>query len=179
MGVERLEMLLSIFKKIYRFFFKPKTNLLPQNTDFKLDIDKEEFWGYKEVIGAIKNSEKLITDYTISDIQNVYTGGLCHELALFLVDLDRDRFILCECASIYDYDNTKLHRYFPAHWFVYDLLIDKYIDVYGEYDTPEQVIAEWDELKDDDSLIFVMHTEEWPKRLDDMLPLTGGVKKHG
>lgn len=95
----------------------------------------------------------------ISDLYAQYTGGFCHELALWFAFRDPERYRLWEATSRINWDGRELGYDCTAHWFVEDLRRHVFFDAYGDCGRkPADVLKEWPDFRGDTTVKYTC----WP-----------------
>lgn len=93
------------------------------------------------------------------DLENLYTGGLCYQLALAMHDNDPKRFTLWEITSQSNEDGQIMEKAYSAHWFVKDEKRGVFIDAYGDHSSPESVLDGWPDFENDTSTKYIEHRD--------------------
>lgn len=102
-----------------------------------------------EVVEMPTRFTERLHDLSTKDLENIYTGGKCYQLALALHDMDPDRFVMWEIRSRWNWDRTIADSDYSAHWVVEDKTTGKFVDAYGSHESMETVLDGWDDFEGD------------------------------
>lgn len=130
---------------------RQEVNAAPSSVDIARVASAMSESGTNTTFGS--DAEAWAANMTDGDLRATYSGADCHQLARYLAETHPERFAVCVATSGLDDNYNPTSRY-PAHWFVRDVSRGTYLDVYGGYENPEDVLVGWDEFADDDTVEF-------------------------
>lgn len=104
------------------------------------------------IVEVASRSRDNVQDLSRTDLENIYTGGLCYQLALAMHDMDPQRFTMWEItgrltAEDIVFGSGKVGEEYSAHWVVKDAKTGEFLDAYGAHKTIESVLDGWDDFE--------------------------------